>query len=80
MQDCLDIYSTKEREESEINSRLRADVHCSIGWVEGREDDELDIFESCLERHISMISVLDGFNVRRLVIIQEKLEEVVLSS
>ena len=42
--DSLDICSTKEREESKKNPRLRADVHSSIGWEEGRESDGLDIF------------------------------------
>ena len=40
----------------------------------------LGIFESCLGRPINMKSVLDGFKVGRLAIIQEKIEEIVLSS
>ena len=43
----LDICSTKKREESKINPRLRADVHGTIGWVEGRGSDGLDSSESC---------------------------------
>ena len=61
--DSLDIGSTKEREESKINPRLRANVHGRIGWVEGRESDGLDSFESCLGRPISKNSILDGFKV-----------------
>ena len=76
----FDICSTKEREVSKINPRLRAGVHGSIAWVEGRESDGLDIFESWLGRPISMNSVLDGFKVRRLAVIQEEIEKIVLSS
>ena len=80
MWDSLDISSTKEREESKINPRLRADVHSIIGWVEGSESDGLHSFKSCCGRPISMNAVLDGFIVRRFAIIQEQIEEIVISS
>ena len=60
--------------------RLRADVHGRIEWVEERENDGLDILEGCCGTPISMNSVLDGFKVRRLAIIQEEIEEIVLSN
>ena len=58
MLDNLDNCFMKEREGSKINPRLRADVHGSIGWVEGRVNDGLEIFQSCLRRRINMNSVL----------------------
>ena len=42
--------------------------------------DGLDSFESCLGRLISMNSVLDGFSVKRLAVIQDEIVEIVLSS
>ena len=80
MLDSLDICSTKEREESKINPRLRADLHGSREWVEGKESDGLDILENCLGRTISMNSVSNGFRVRRLAVVQEEIEEIVLLS
>ena len=68
--DSEDIYFVKEREESNIKSRLQAETQRVIGGIESRERGRLYILAECRRRPININSVLEGFRVTILTVIQ----------
>ena len=70
-----EICSEKERWQSRIKPRFRAEVEGAISLSGESGRTGFEILESCLGRPINKNSVLEGFRVRRLANIQSEILE-----